>query len=311
METQLDTASTPSKFITSFFKTFTPSFKLDSISTKEKKTGLYFSQLFSNDSLQHKRAVKNIHNIIMDSTDFTSLKKGIESLTWKETKYLDVKKSFIRKLASMPTVKATDYLDRIYHAVGDTIELQYTVLETLLQQSTSHAYNTFASIIENDPPVLDVETTNKSGYSNSTYSVDYNNPMYDSFSAYSDGSFMDNLTDSLKLTATIYKNLLPLINIDDYEQSIMSLTAKLLDSNLIQAKDYETYLPKLIIEAKQLLKKQVIQEKSIAIEKAQEKKEGQPRFEPYARSNGDFGNRQLSLYASVLLQFGSGTLMET
>jgi hypothetical protein len=83
----------------------------------------------------------------------------------------------------------------------------------------------------------------------------------------------------------------------------MSLTAKLYDSSLIQAKDYETYLPKLIIEVKQLLKKQVIKEKTIAIEKAQESKDGQSRYEQYTKNNEGYGNRKLSLYAALLLPF--------
>jgi hypothetical protein len=302
LETQLDTVSTPSRFITSFFETFTPSNKMITVSTGEKKTGLFFSQFFSQDSILHKTAVKNIQNIVMDSTDFMSLKKSIASLSWKEKKYLDVKKSFIGKLSSMPTIEAAEYLKSIYSAVGDTVELQYTILETLLQQATAYAYKTFASIVENDPPVLDIETTNKSGYAKRSYAIDYDSPVYNSFSGYSNGSFMDDLSDSLNLAAGIYKNLLPLINIDDYEQSIMSLTATLLDSGLIKATDYELYLGKLVIEAKQLLKKQVIQEKTIAIEKAQENMEAQSRYNQFSR-NEEYGNGKLSLYATLLLPF--------
>ena len=64
---------------------------------KKKKTELFFSQFFSKDTIQHKTAVKNLHIIQVDSTDFLQVKRGIESLSWKEKKYLEVKKDLIER----------------------------------------------------------------------------------------------------------------------------------------------------------------------------------------------------------------------
>ena len=114
---------------------------------------------------------------------------------------------------------------------------------------------------------------------------------------------MNNLEDTVQLTAWIYKNLLPLINLDDYEEFIMQLTATLLDSNMIGPKEYEPYLSKFVIESKQLLKKQMIQEKTKAIEKAQETDEDKNSYNRYNDSDKDFGNSKLSLYATLLLPF--------
>jgi len=305
LEAQLDTLSAPSSFITNFFQTFTLTDTAKGIDPKKKKTELFFSQFFSKDTIQHKTAVKNLHMIQVDSTDFSQVKKGIESLSWKEKKYLEVKKDLIGKFSSMPTKEASDYLKAIYYAAGDTIELQYTALETLLQQSTAYSYKTFATIVENDPPILNIEpsTTSAVDYSSRKYSGNYRGDDYEWSGDYSDGSFMNNLEDTVQLTARIYKNLLPLINLDDYEQPIMGLTATLLDSSMIDAKEYETYLSKFIIEAKQLLKKQLIQEKTKAIEKAQETEEDKKSYNRYDRSENDYGNNKLSLYATLLLPF--------
>jgi len=297
LQTELDTLAGPSSFISAFFDSFAPIDTIKGVDTEKKKTALFFSQFFSQDSTQHKTALKNIHNVWMDSTDFGMLRKSIEALSWKEKKYMEVKKEFIEKLAYMPSKEASDYLQSVFYAAGDTLDLQYTALETLLRQQTAYAYKTFAGIVENDPPVLNLETATKSYRRQRNYTV---TGKYDYEINYSDGLFMNNLTDTLALTASIYKTILPLINLDDYEQPIMDLTADLLDSNKIEAKEYEAYLPKFVIEARQLLKKQLIREKTKAIKKAEIKDEDQPSYNVYGNNDADFGNNKLSLYATLL-----------
>jgi uncharacterized protein YbaP (TraB family) len=300
LQTQLDSLSAPSAFITSFFETFAPVDTVKGVDVKKKKAGLFFSQFFSKDTTEHKIALKNLYQVQMDSTDFPELKKAIESLSWREKKYLDTKKEFIEKLSSIATNEAAEYVKGIYYAAGDTIELQYTALETLLQQSTAYSYKTFAGILENDPPILNLKSSSTTDYSTRRYTNDYSDYDYEN---YSDGEFMNNLEDTVQLTADIYKNLLPLITLDDYEQPVMELTATLLDSNMIGAKDYEAYLPKFVIEAKQLLKKQLIQEKTKAIEKAQETDDEKKSYNRYNNNDADYGNSRLSLYAKLLLPF--------
>jgi len=75
------------------------------------------------------------------------------------------------------------------------------------------------------------------------------------------------------------------------------------DSNLVKAGDYEIYFSKFLIEAKQELKKQAIEEKKSAIEKAEnEKNESKPEA-LYRREEGDRGNADLLIYATLLLPF--------
>lgn len=305
LQTELDTLAPPSEFVASFFETFVPADTEKGTDTKTKKSDLFFAGFFSADTLQHRRAVKNIGNVVMDSADFPRLKTAIGSLNWKEKKYLDIKKEAIGKLAAMPQREATDYLRNLYFEAGDTLDLQYTVLETLLQQGTAYAYKNFAGIMESDPPVLDMRKGNTANFSRQRLQKAIESMVADrdeeSDGNHSDGSFVDNLTDSLSLTAGIYKNLLPLMNLDDYQSPLMNLTATLLDSGLIAAKDYEAYLPKLVIEARQALKKQVIQEKARAIEKAQ--LDDDEKSSHGGRDEDDNGNHRLSLYAALLLPF--------
>jgi hypothetical protein len=249
--------------------------------------------------VEHKRAVKNISVVRMDSTDFGQLKRAIESLGWKERSYLMVKKELLRKLALMPSRESAAYLKEIYYRAGDTAVLQYAAFETLLSQQTTDAYQAFAGIMQNDPPVLDMEDGEKSfvtTYRNNPWPKTTGNKTIKF-----NGSFFDNLTDSLQLTAGIIESMLPLLTVNDYQRPVMELLGTLVDSSLIQPSSYKSYLPKFILEARQMLKKQQIREKAKAIEKAEE--EEKKTYNPYDPDNNTYGNIQLSLYATLILPF--------
>src|SRR5258706_12466768 len=99
------------------------------------------------DSVLHKRAVKYIDEIELDSSDLPQLKKAIAWINWDEKKYLDTKKSLIGKLGDINTSAASDYLKELYYALDDTVQLQYSALESLLQHKTSYAFSIFRDII--------------------------------------------------------------------------------------------------------------------------------------------------------------------
>ena len=71
------------------------------VNVRERKTKLFFADFFSKDTLLHKRAVVNVNSVDFDSTDFKQLKKSIQSLTWKEKKYVNVKNDFIWQLSKL------------------------------------------------------------------------------------------------------------------------------------------------------------------------------------------------------------------
>jgi hypothetical protein len=308
LETQGDTISKPSSFISGFFETFMPGDTVKGTDTRERKSPLFFKDFFSKDTLLHKRAVRNINQVFFDSSDLPQIKKAIETLTWKEKKYLDTKKAFVWELAFIKSNEATDFLKSVYFAAGDTIELQYTALEALLTQKTAYSYQVFKDIMVTDPPVLDVDNNSSRSYRTMSrppgigYDYNYNYKYRPSYDEDYGNNFLDNLNDSLQLTASIFRDLLPLININDYEQPMMDLLGTLVDSSLVAAKDYEIYQSKFLLEAKQLLKKQIISEKNKEIEKAQ-KTDEEKQESYYDREDRDYGNSQLSLYATLLMPF--------
>src|SRR6185503_16535668 len=168
--------------------------------------------------------------------DLPQLTKAINSFKWDEKKYLERKISFINKLGDIPTKKASDFLKNIYYAAGDTLQLQHTALEALLEQKTQYSFNIFKDIITTEPPILEDENSYRDDYLSRSYSYSYRTTLRSS--GYG-GGFMSQLHDSLQLTKTILPGLLPLMTLDDYKHPLMTLLRRMVDSNLVSAKDYE------------------------------------------------------------------------
>lgn len=296
---QTDTLSKPSSFVKRFFETFTPADTLKGINPFVKKTDLFFKDYFSSDSVKHKRALKHIADIEIDASDMAMVKKAILSLNWSEKKYLETKKQLINKFDRIKTNEASLFLKDLYYSLDDTIQLQYAVLESLLQQQTKFSFSVFRDIINYEPPVLDFTGMNVSDYG--SYEM---LSMYKSKYGYDNGNFLDELSDSLKLTNTILPDLLPLLNLEDYKSSIMKILGRMIDSGIVKLNNYEFYYSKFLIEAKHELRKQSIAEKKKSIEKAEESKlDKKPTSYFGSEVEKDKGNADLSLYATLLLPF--------
>ncbi|MEJ0105690.1 MAG: TraB/GumN family protein [Bacteroidota bacterium] len=299
--TESDSVTASDNFIKTFFDSFSPADTLKGISPFTRKSKVFFADFFNADSGAHKRAVNSVDEFDPEVSDLPLLKKAIESFSWKDKKYLDTKKSFINKLKDIDSKESSDYLKALYYAAGDTVELQYTALETLLQQQSKYSMNLFRDIITLEPPVLQAE--NNSNWSNY---AQWRTTAFNKRYQFSNGDFMDELYDSLKLTRTILPGLLPLLNLDDYKWPVMRLLSRMVDSNLVSTKDYDGYYNRFLLEAKLELKKQVIAEKKKAIKKAEEIK--MAKTSPYIAYDGndeikDNGNDNLSVYAALLLPF--------
>ena len=299
--TQRDSLTPPDLFEKTFFETFLPSDTLHGTSAFISKSKKFFEDFFSTDSAASKRALKNIGEIEPGPDDLPVLKKAIQSLSWRQNKYLDAKKAFIGKLKDVDTRESADYLNNLYDAAGDTVELKYAALEALLQQQTGYAMNVFRDIIVREPPVLPAQNNRWTAYAPPGRS-DGNKRLQ-----YSNGDFLDELYDSLKLTRVILPSLLPLMNLDDYKWPVMRILAAMVDSNLLQPKDYEPCFDKLLADAKLEWRKQAIAERKKSIIQAEEMREGRSSNHRSIYDSEDevkdYGNDDLCVYATLLLPF--------
>ncbi|MFI5185398.1 MAG: TraB/GumN family protein [Chitinophagales bacterium] len=296
-----DTLTAASSFVKNFYESFAPDDTLKGFNPFEKKSNIFFKDFFSSDTLVHKRAVKAIEQVKLDSSDLRDLKKAIGSVNWSEKKYLGTKKSLIGKLGDISTQSSSDFLKALYYAEEDTVEVQYAILESLLQQQTQYAYLIFKDIITAEPPVIE----SKSGdYYENNVSTNHFNFSLNKFweKNNDDGDFWDELYDSVKLTRTILPDILPLLNLGDYKWKTMKLLGRMIDSGLVKPGDYEMYFSKFFIEAKQEFKKEIINEKKKLIREASRENLKNDE-EDENGENSSYGNEKLALYAKLLLPF--------
>ncbi|RYY62677.1 MAG: TraB/GumN family protein [Chitinophagaceae bacterium] len=298
-----DTLSGNSSFVENFFASFQPADSLRGTDPFASKTGRFFSDFFSSDTILHKKAVKGLGQLEFTEKDFPNLEKAIRTLSYKEKTYLELKKNLIGKLSELPAKQVTDFLKELYVITADTLDLQYAALSNLLGQKTDYSFSTFRDLVVADPPVISGSSPYVSPYqydNNSVLSTTAVLPDYDV-------SFLLGLRDSLQLTMKILPDLLPLLNLDDYEPRIRTLVATLADSSLLKPKMIEGWYSKFMLQAKQQLKKQQIAEKQSRIAAAELKKDRlndedddlyRSAEEEYSPSSVD-----LDVYVSVLLPF--------
>jgi hypothetical protein len=272
LQTETDTLDLNDEFITSFYKSFRTSDSVQAANPFEPKSAAFFADYFSADSALHGRALANISQVALHTPDFPNLKRAIALASPAEKQYMKIKGALMSKLSSIPSSECSDLLRSLYVAAGDTIELQYRALSALLHQQTAYAFQVFASIMKTDPPVLNVGVGESDATSTETYTIkgiggSARQSVDDEAQG---GSFFNALRDSLALTHTILKDIVPLVNLHDYEKPVMQLLAAMSDSNLLTAVDIQPLLQKLLMEARQEWKKELIREKSKIIRKSLE-----------------------------------------
>ncbi|RYY52827.1 MAG: TraB/GumN family protein, partial [Chitinophagaceae bacterium] len=299
---QSDTLTQASSFVNNFFDSFQPADSLKGTDPFASKTTRFFSDFFSSDTILHKKAVRGIDQLVVGETDLDNLNKAISTLSYKEKSYIDLKKTLLDKLSDLKSPKASDLLKYYYNATADTLELQYASLSGLLSQKTEYAFRIFRDLVVADPPVISGSTpyVNYSGTENMVYSTDAVMPSTGT-------SFLYGLRDSLQLTLKILPDLLPLMNLDDYEPRLRTLLGMMADSNLIKPKLLEPWYNKMMLQAKQQLKKKLIGEKQAQIATAELQKDRRPADDYYdASGTGEeysASSTDLDVYVSVLLPF--------
>ncbi|WP_205513682.1 TraB/GumN family protein [Longitalea arenae] len=306
ISTLTDTFSHKSALLSSFFASFKPADTLKGESLFVKKTSRFMNDLFSKDSLVVKKARKSLYQVAYDAQDVPLLKKAIDSLNWSMKDYLLLKRHFIESLGKLNDSTIAPYLQQLYWKVKDTADWQNAILNALLHQRTKAAFLAFKDLVLQEPPIMDEDYSYArpyrlpSGYADHTVAgkTGRKNMYYGRWSP---------LFDTLALTKHIFPDILQLMNIDDYRNDIMNLLVTMVDSGYLKAADYESSFPKIYLEAKQLLKKQLAKENKANMEKAARKEAG-PSVSFYASDEeedrpSDAGNAELDRYATLLLPF--------
>jgi uncharacterized protein YbaP (TraB family) len=306
--TLTDSLTPKSSLLANFIETFTPEDTISGESPFVKRNATFFKDFASKDSTTHAKAMKRLKTIEFDLADGPSLKKIIDTLSWKTKDYLQLKQNFIGRLAETKDSSLVDYLKQLYVAAKDTADLQNGILQSLLVMQTKASFIAFKDLIVMEPPVVSSNSSsNDYDYSSVISRMGKLAKTFPAPRRYYDAqSDWNQLYDTLSLAKVIFPDILQLINLDDYKSTVMELLTTMVDSGFVTAKEYELYFAKFYAEAKQELKKERASESQKAIAKAEKinKADDEDEIATYNRNAGnEAGNELLQTYSVLLLPF--------
>lgn len=230
-----DTLNAESNFIKQFFATFRlqdDSSKAGNIFTNNVDD--FMADLFSKDSLTRAKARDNISNVYYSRNDVSKLYNAITRLKYGDKDYFESKSRLIAELGyirdTTATLQVTQTLKKIYNNSADTSTFQNKIFIALAKHRSAQSYALLKELLLQDPPVFE----NQFEYT----------------------LFFRDIEDSLKLAKLLFPEILQLSTINDYRDDVNGLLVMLVDSNMITAKEYESYFSKIYFDAKIELKKQ-------------------------------------------------------
>jgi hypothetical protein len=307
-----DTVTRRSAFLDAFYNSFTPNESLKGSALLNKKNEEYIRDLFSKDSSVAKRAARQVFRMDIDSSDVPLLKRAIDSLNWGVRNYMAVKEFLIKELGQLKDPSVVGYLTNLYWKVKDTSDLQQTILKAMLSQKNKAGFQAFKDLMLQEPPIIESDNSNYNYYArrsnNRTVDIITAAPSVDfSYSSYR-GNWHQ-LYDSLALTRTLFPDMLQFLNIDDFKNETLELMHVLADSGYLKGTDYESYLSKLYLDGRQLLKKQIAMENKRNMQKVMRKDVSNlyntGNDEEDEEDDLDAGNSEVDQYSVLLLPFRS------
>lgn len=214
-----------SKFISTFFESFTPT--TDVLLGKKitvSNAPMFFSDLASGDSLSIKRAINLRNRITFTKDHVDSMIYYIDNFEFPDGDKEETTPYLIKQLGYIKDPKIISYLKSKYESSSDQSKLQFACLKALGKYGTKKAYKVMNKLLMQEPPIT------------------FNENPIESFFYY--------LDDSLELTSKLYPDLWDLVLYADYRESVYQLSANLLDNKRINSSSYKREKQLILREAK-------------------------------------------------------------
>lgn len=214
-----------SKFISTFFESFTPN--TDVLLGKTitvSNAPMFFTDLSSGDSVSIERAINLSNRITFTKDHVDSMIYYIDNFEFPEDDKEETTHHLIKQLGYIKHPQIISYLKGKYEASTDQSKLQFACLKALGKYGTKKAYKVMNKLLLQEPPI----TSNE-------------DPIE---------SFFYYLDDSLELTSKLYPDLWDLILYADYRESVYELSANLLENKRIKSSSYKREKSLILREAK-------------------------------------------------------------
>lgn len=226
VKAKVDTVNKPSRFVTEFFKNFTPFDTLVGSSILQDKTAVFFEALQKNDS------------IVTDGFSFIKFqKKHIDSLKYyiAEFEYPEDKKNIqsylIQKLAELDDPEVNSFFKYFYSKSYNNSNAQTKILSAVTKKADEASVKLVLELMSKDLPLV----SNKF-------------EIYKIFKPY---------MDSLQMAKKLYPEILDYSAIEEYKSPIFTMLANLKSKNLIKPKSYKKYRKQILNDAKIQVKRQL------------------------------------------------------
>jgi len=155
-----------------------------------------------------------------------TLLKELPYFTGDDAKFIRMK--LLSALEADTSIENVKFLEKEFNAYPDSSAYQYELLRVLLKLKTRQAWQTYARLVVEEPPIV-----------------------FDEMG----GSGCETLLDSVKLAAPLLPKLMQLLAIDEYEETIYHLMALAADSGWLKPSVYKYLVDPLLVEARNELKR--------------------------------------------------------
>ncbi|NNJ56434.1 MAG: TraB/GumN family protein [Bacteroidia bacterium] len=264
--TETDFKKPRSKFVNSFYETFTPWDTAIGTPVLQSKADLFLGDLISEDSTTREAAYRSFYTIQFEDEDADKLISAY-SKSYVSDNAMDIRSNLIREIGRTKSPRILPFLQDTYYKIGDSITFQIPILNAIANQQTKKSTKMFAKLILEETPLSEDQ--------------DEIDELFYSF------------YDSLEIARDLYPDILMLTALPEYKSNIYSLLVRTLDSSISKKRVYRKYVKQLAWEANNEVKRQ----------KAREASKGNDFYNEANRNALYNYNEDLEYYAKMLMPY--------
>lgn len=224
LSASFDSTTGPSEFITMAFSNFECIDTIFPYPHFQLRDFAYLDALASTDTILRSRAIAITGEMDFSPASAARIREVVTQLdSFQPDDAALIRAKLISGLAADTSTRNIDFVVAQFNAFPDSAEYQYELLSLLLQMKTARAWRTYTQLIVEEPPIV-----------------------FDEMG----GSGCEALFDSVKLAAPLIPQLMQLLAIDEYEESIYHLMAMAADSGWLPLSTYRYMVPQILVEAR-------------------------------------------------------------
>jgi uncharacterized protein YbaP (TraB family) len=236
-----DTLSKTSSFMESFFNNFATNDTSLGISVFQNKGKIFLEDMFSGDTTRFKKAMSSLNHVTLTPDDVSQVIQILETYDFAKNDELYLKYTLLNQLVGVKHDTLLSYSESLYNRNTNNYPIQISALAILCSQKSKEAVQILKKIMQEDLPyVMDEDK-----YILSPLRI-----------------------KKMELWKELYPEMFEFDHIAEYKNIIMYDLSLMLDSGVIEASFYQSFIPRLLNESEFVLKKHIAKEQKKAIDRA-------------------------------------------